>query len=50
MAASSDAPIPTNVVPGKIHLANLQGQTGHSRNIVLNPRPSGDPEDPLNHG
>lgn len=38
-----------DVVPGTIHLVDMQ-TTDHSKkhDIVLNPRPSTDPEDPLN--
>lgn len=42
------APNSSDVVPGTIHLVDLQHHTGHQRDIVLNPRPSADPEDPLN--
>lgn len=39
---------PTSI-PGTIHLVNTDSGNGtHTGNIVLNPTPSADPEDPLN--
>src|SRR5277367_439514 len=43
--------IDETAVPGTVHLIDLEGVlTGHlgNRDIVLVPRPSSDPEDPLN--
>ncbi|KIX03719.1 uncharacterized protein Z518_07272 [Rhinocladiella mackenziei CBS 650.93] len=37
-----------DVVPGTIHLVDTEHHTSHHHDIVLNPRPSADPEDPLN--
>lgn len=37
-----------DIVPGTIHLVDTDHHTGHQHDIVLNPRPSADPEDPLN--
>lgn len=37
-----------DVVPGTIHLIDTLHHTTHNHDIVLNPRPSADPEDPLN--
>jgi MFS family permease len=37
-----------DVVPGTIHLIETLHHTTHNHDIVLNPRPSTDPEDPLN--
>ena len=43
--------IDETAVPGTVHLVDLEGVlAGHlgNRDIVLVPRPSNDPEDPLN--
>ncbi|KAK4946430.1 hypothetical protein LTR10_014629 [Elasticomyces elasticus] len=37
-----------DVVPGTIHLVDIQKDHTKKHDIVLNPRPSTDPEDPLN--
>ncbi len=37
-----------DVVPGTIRLIDTLHHTTHNHDIVLNPRPSADPEDPLN--
>ena len=41
-------------VPGTIHLVDLEGvlsakhASGHQKDVILNPAPSNDPDDPLN--
>ncbi|EXJ86337.1 hypothetical protein A1O3_03288 [Capronia epimyces CBS 606.96] len=42
------APGIRDAVPGTIHLVDTDHHTLHQGDIVLNPRPSADPEDPLN--
>jgi len=37
-----------DVVPGTIHLVDIQKDHTKKNDIVLNPKPSADPEDPLN--
>lgn len=52
MAAVDDIPTGTQAVPGTVHLVdldhNLNARHAGSGDIVLNPTPSNDPNDPLN--
>ncbi|EEP77921.1 conserved hypothetical protein [Uncinocarpus reesii 1704] len=48
---ATNRPDRTDLVPGTVHLVDISGEaanTKHEKDIVLVPRPSADPEDPLN--